>query len=100
MDWQDGEGYALEIYTGKGTPPFKKAVAGLKVEPNEAGTTVYATLDYALKFGILGRMMNTLMFGRFLDRGFSGLLAGLKHYAETGEEVNGAKGLRFTAVPA
>ncbi|KAA3654736.1 MAG: SRPBCC family protein [Chloroflexi bacterium] len=100
FDWHEGQSYSIEIYGGKGIPPFKKSVVDIKVEPSGSGTKVSTSLNYSLKYGIIGRLMNALMVDRFMKKGFSGLLAGLKHYAETGKEVNGAKGLQFTAVPA
>jgi len=45
-------------------------------------------------------LMDAAMVNRFLNKGFQGLLAGLKHHAETGEEVRSGKGLEFAAVPA
>ncbi len=102
IEWNEGQSYSLEIYDGKGVPPFKKSVATLAITPNGSGTVVTATLDYSLKYGPLGALMEALVVKRFLQRGFQGLLAGLKHYAETGEEVQSAKGLPFklVAVPA
>ena len=101
FDWTEGQGYSIEIYGGKGIPPFRKALVDLKVEPNgKGGSKVSTSLDYSLKYGPIGWVMDTVMVNRFMKKGFSGLLAGLKHHAETGEEVNGARGLQFTAVPA
>lgn len=100
LSWNEGRDYSLEIYTGKGAPPFKKAIATLRIDPKNGGTEVTADFDYDLKYGPIGSLLNAVMFGPFLEKGFQGLLSGLKHYAETGEEVNSAKGLSFVAVPA
>ena len=102
IEWNEGQSYSLEIYDGKGVPPFKKSVATLAIAPNGHGTVVTATLDYSLKYGPLGALMEALVVKRFLQRGFQALLAGLKHHVETGEEVQSAKGLPFklVAVPA
>ncbi|MEM7031078.1 MAG: SRPBCC family protein [Chloroflexota bacterium] len=101
LEWNEGKDYTLEIYQGKGAPPFKTAQATLSVEPApNGGTIATGTLRYKMKYGPIGALMDAVMFGPFLQKGFSGLLAGLKHYAETGEEVAGPKGLQFVAVPA
>lgn len=99
-EWHEGKDYSIEIYTGKGVPPFKHAIANLAVEPKNGGTEVTVTFDYDIKFGPVGAAAHAVMFGPFLNRGFQGLLSGLKKYAETGEVVQGAKGLEFDAVPA
>ena len=43
--------------------------------------------EFQLKFGVLGVVMERLMFGSQFRKGMAGLLSGLKHYVETGEEV-------------
>lgn len=98
--WEEGRSYALEIFSGKGTPPFKKAIATLSVEPRGAQTAVQIHFDYAIKYGPLGALMDALMFNRFLRGGLQGLLAGLKKHVETGEQISTAKGLQFAAVTA
>ena len=100
VEWTEGQSYTLEIYEGKGTPPFKHAVATLKLKPEAGGTRVFASLDYSLKYGPVGAVMDKVMVQRFLDKGFQGLLSGLKHHAETGEEVESTSGIQFVAVPA
>ena len=40
LEWHEGERYSLEIYEGKGTPPFKTALATLAVKPHDGGTQV------------------------------------------------------------
>ena len=99
VDWNEGQSYSLEIYDGKGAPPFKKSLATFSVQPNGPGTTVTATVEYGLKYGPIGALMNLFMVRPFIKKGFQGLLAGLKHHAETGQQVKSAKGLNFVAVP-
>ena len=100
-EWNEGKSYTLEIYQGKGAPPVKKAYATLALEPGKNdGTVVTASLQYEMKYGPVGAAMDAALFGPFLAKGFTGLLAGMKHYAETGEEVSSPKGLQFVATPA
>ena len=99
LTWREGESYSLEIFDGKKVPPFKHAIATISLQstgPND--TLVNIDFDYALKYGPIGAVMNLMMVRTFLDKGFAGLLAGLKHYAETGETVDGSTKLNFSAV--
>lgn len=100
IEWHGGESLTLEIYKGKGAPPFKKAVATISIKADGASTVVTAKFDYSMKYGPIGALMDLFVVDRFLKKGLQGLLAGLKHHTETGETVNSAKGLRFVAVPA
>jgi hypothetical protein len=43
---------------------------------------------YELKYGPLGALMDRLMVRKAMSQGMEGLLAGLKHYSETGKQVN------------
>lgn len=100
IEWNEGESYTLEIYDGAGAPPFKKAFGKLAVKPDGPGTLVTMTIDYSLKFGPVGAIMNMVMVKPFTHKATRGVLAGLKHHAETGEPVNSGRGLQLVAVPA
>ena len=100
VEWNESKDYTLEIYDGKSIPPFKKSLATFAVKPDGAGTSVTATVEYNLKYGPIGALMNLVMVGPFVKKAFQALLAGLKHHAETGQEVKSARGLNFAAVPA
>ena len=86
--WNEGRDYKIEIFSGKGVPPFKTAVAHIKVQPEGTGTHVQMRFDYSIKFGFIGSLMDRLMVKKQFSKAIPGILAGLKHYAETGEEVN------------
>ncbi|MEM7126537.1 MAG: SRPBCC family protein [Chloroflexota bacterium] len=99
VEWVDGEKMVIEIYEGKKTPPFKTAFASISV--HEAGpnaSIVRGTLDYTLKFGPLGALMDMALVKPQFGKAWEGLFAGLKHYAETGQAVDGLKGLDFSSV--
>ena len=82
------------------TPPFKgtpQAVFAIE-EAGPTTTEVVATIDYQLKGGPLGTLMDVAMARRQLGQGFTALLAGLKHHVETGETVDDTTGLELAAV--
>ncbi len=100
VEWVDDESMAIEIYEGKMTPPFKTAVALIKITEMNGGTQVEGTLNYTLKMGPLGLVMDKFMVAPQFSKAWSALFAGLKHYVETGEEVHSPKGLNFEPVMA
>ncbi len=89
IEWHDGRDYKIEIYAGKGTPPFKTAVGHLKVLPDGSRTKVSMHFHYSLKFGPIGSLMDRLLVKKQFSKAVPGILVGLKHYAETGEMVDG-----------
>lgn len=98
VEWQEGEKYAIEIYDGQKSPPFKSAVAQISVAEDGNGSVVRGKLDYELKYGPIGSLMDAVMVKSQFNNAWNGLFAGLKHYVETGEEVNGLDGLDLSAV--
>ncbi len=84
--WTEGEGFSLEIIDG--TAPLKHAEVTFEVRPlGEASSSVSLTMDYTVKMGPLGWLLDRLMVGRMLRGALGGLLDGLDHYARTGEPV-------------
>ena len=84
VEWREGEGYTIDVY--ESSLPMKNKV-DFSIEPADDGTRVSATVDYQIKYGPLGALLDVLVVRRQVKKGFTDLLAGLKHYVETGEEV-------------
>lgn len=89
LEWHEGEGYALEIFDGEKLPPFRSGVrAAVTVRPaGSERSVVTGDMDYELKFGLLGRLMDRTVVAPRFGPAFGRLLAGIKHHAETGEEI-------------
>lgn len=100
IDWHEGHSYKIEIYSGKGIPPFKTAVAQLTVRPDGTGTHARMSVEYKLKFGLLGSLMDRLLVKKQYDKAVPGILAGLKHFVETGEQVSSKVRLNLQPVTA
>ncbi len=83
--WEEGESYTLRIHDGKKVPPFSRAEGTLAVRANGggSGTVATMTLEYSLKFGPLGRLMNAIMVRRQFEKVIPAVLGGLKKYAES-----------------
>ncbi len=98
IDWQEGESMVIEIYDGAKTPPFKSAIASISVKEERGGTLVSGTLAYKIKFGPVGTLMDKAMVSPQFGKAWTAVLAGLKTYIETGEEVPNVSATDFTPV--
>ena len=88
----------IEIYEGKNAPPFKTAVATISLQEKDGGTLVKGSLNYEMKYGPIGVLMDKMMVTPKFGRGWSGLFAGLKKYVETGETVPSLKTVNLETV--
>jgi carbon monoxide dehydrogenase subunit G len=87
VEWQDGESYTIDIYDGAKVPPFKEAKGYMSVAEDGAETIVRFSLEYELKLGPLGRLLDRIMVrGRFATV-VPTVLGGLKRYLENGEST-------------
>jgi len=98
IDWQEGQSYTVEIYDGEKLPPVHHIHVTLSMEPDGEGTRAMTHMTYQLKFGPLGALLDRWMVRKNMSQGMEGLLAGLKHYCETGETVASAQQVNLTAV--
>ncbi len=87
VEWQAGERLVLEIEPMEKAPPFKKALGYISLTEGGPQTTVNMTVEYTLKFGPIGSLMDSMMIRSQFEKIVPRVLQGLKHYAETGEEV-------------
>ena len=85
FDWREGEGFKIEVYASNF--PVKRIVAHFNLRDDHGDTVVEVSPEYQLKFGVLGVVMERLMFAPQFRKGMKGLLAGLKYHVETGNEV-------------
>ena len=85
LDWREGEGFKIDIY--ETNLPIERNVVDFSVETDGDGTIVKVSPDYAIKYGLLGALVDWLFIQRKLKQGMDGLLAGLKYHVETGELV-------------
>ena len=85
IEWREGEGYKIDVY--ESSLPLKNTVE-FAIEPEGAGTRAYVTVDYRLKFGPVGALLDVLFVRRQMQKGFDQLLAGLKYHVETGKPVD------------
>ncbi|MCP3975857.1 MAG: hypothetical protein GY720_15355 [bacterium] len=90
----------VEIYEGKMVPPTKIQTGRVSAFADGEGTVARMELNYEMKGGILGKAMDSGMLRNQFSKAGRGLLAGLKHYIETGEEVTHPREIKhLEAVP-
>ncbi len=85
LEWRDGESFKVDIY--ETNLPLHRNVVDFSIEADGSGTIVTVAPDYALKYGLLGRLLNQIVVGPKFKKGMEDLLAGLKYHIETGEVV-------------
>ncbi len=67
--------------------PLKAATAHFDLEPAEGGCKVTMTMDYELKYGIVGKAMDAMMMKGMMSKNLGGLLHGLDEHLATGEPI-------------
>ena len=85
--WKDGESFTLELHDGKLTPPFKTALGTFHLQPEGEGTRVSVDLEYSMKYGLLGALMDRFLVQSRFGDAITRTLAGLKQHVETVEET-------------
>ncbi len=100
IEWNEGSDYKIEIFEGKGVPPFKTAVARITVKSAGNGAVVTMHFEYRMKYGLVGALMDAIMVKPQFSKAIPGILAGLKHHAETGELIDRTVRLNFEPVIA
>jgi hypothetical protein len=74
----------LEIYDGEKMPPFRSAFGTMSVEADGERTIARLSLDYEMKYGPLGSLMDRFMVRPRFRKMVSSVLAGLKRHIESG----------------
>jgi carbon monoxide dehydrogenase subunit G len=83
VEWKDGESLKLEIYEANRTPPFRHAHGTLSVEGDGEESIARMRLDYELKFGPIGKLMDRMMVRSQFQKTVHLTLTGLKRHLES-----------------
>lgn len=78
--WNEGEGYRVEIFDS--SMPLSRAFATIGVRDAAGGAEAYMILDYTVKFGPLGWLMDLMMMRRMMGGMMERVLAGLAQAVE------------------
>src|SRR5262245_10618458 len=79
--WEDGRAVGLEVTESDWPVLFMRWVT--RLEPDSGGTRITQSLEYAVKFGMLGRLLDGLVMKRKLTAALDGVFATLVKHAES-----------------
>jgi len=86
VEWVEGESLTIEL--SDMSMPLNKALATIRVIPRGPGSTdISFEMDYAVKYGPMGWLMDAVMMRRMMGQMFDLVLSGLDHHVVTGEDV-------------
>jgi len=83
-EWSPGKAVGLEVAASEWPIVFMKWKTELAAE--DAATVVSQEMQYRLKFGPIGALMNALVMRRKLDAGIRDVFSSLKAYVENGSD--------------
>lgn len=87
LDWTPNESLSFELF--ECTLPVRQLKHSYTLTPDGSGTTVRQRMEYELKFGIIGQMMDAMMVRKKWNDGIQGFFAGLKRYVEADADAAG-----------
>jgi ligand-binding SRPBCC domain-containing protein len=82
-EWTPNQSLSFELF--ECTLPVRRLKHSYTLTSDGSGTTVHQRMEYELKFGPIGKLMDAMMVRKKWDAGIKGFFSGLKHYVETGE---------------
>jgi ligand-binding SRPBCC domain-containing protein len=80
--WRANEALSFELY--ECTLPVRALRHSYTLVPDAGGTIVSQRMEYRLKFGLLGKLLDALVVRKKWDAGIHGFFSGLKRYVESG----------------
>ena len=80
-DWRPSEALSFELF--ECSLPVRRLRHDYTLTKEGGATVVRQRMEYELKFGLLGKLLDAVMVRRKWNAGIKGFLAGLKRYAET-----------------
>ena len=87
-NWDNGNGFVLQIDPIEKAPPVKEFTGHFQlIKVNAETTRVTLTINYEMKLGLIGDLLNKLIIKSKMEEGIEGLLAGLKTHMEKGVEI-------------
>ena len=83
-EWLPRERISFELF--ECSLPVRRLKHSYTLAPDERGTVVHQRMEYQLKFGPLGTLLDAVMVRRKWDAGIKAFLAGLKRHVEADRE--------------
>lgn len=96
-DWNEGNSLKIELYDTKNIPMIRGMNALFNLKSIENKTVLTSVFEYHMNH-VVGDVLNSLKMKKMNKKSWVLFMAGIKHYAETGENVNTKTKLDLTAV--
>ena len=80
--WRPNEALSFELY--ECTLPVRALRHSYTLVPDRGGTLVSQRMEYRLKFGPLGKLLDAMIVRKRWNAGIHGFFSGLKRYIEAG----------------
>ncbi|MFK5974562.1 MAG: SRPBCC family protein [Flavobacteriaceae bacterium] len=94
-NWKEGESFLLQISPIEKAVPLKNFSGLFELnELNNNSIQVSVTINYDMKLGTIGILLNNLIMKSKMGNEIEDLLKGLKVHSETGIEIKDTKTLR------
>ncbi len=85
-EFVDNERLGIEVF--QTSMPIKRAQVQFQlVSTKDSGCELSMTMDYTLKFGLVGKLMDAMMMKAAMTKSLARLLAALEQHLTTGEEI-------------
>lgn len=82
IGWEPNAAIAMELYESNW--PVRRMRWKTSMKPDGRGTLVKQDIEYELKFGFIGKLMDVFIMRGKLDQGIADIFTNLKRYIETG----------------
>lgn len=93
-EWKTGTSFTLQIEPLEKAPPVKNFEGNFYLkEVDSIKTQVSVVINYDMKLGSIGHLLNKLIIQSKMEAGIDSLLSGLKLHAETGAIIKDEKHL-------
>jgi ligand-binding SRPBCC domain-containing protein len=84
-DWRPNEGLSFELF--ECTLPVRRLRHSYTLVPEAGGTIVTQRMEYELKFGVVGRILDAVVVRKKWATGIRAFFSGLKRYVEEGQDT-------------
>ena len=99
VGWDETHSLKIDVYQRKNLPMIKEMNAEFFLFDENGGTRLQAVMRYELSMGFIGSMMAAMMKPMY-SKNWAAFAAGIKHYIETGEPIDGSLKLDTSPVIA
>lgn len=100
-EWKDGKGFTIRLHKGdKPAMPFKEAHFTYRIDAIDSKRCkLTTTMVYEMPWGGLGRLLNSLLFGRIVRQNIRDVVLCLKQYYESGKAVTESDLKKLREIP-